>query len=109
MKPEINGIYLIQENYASSFDEDYYETLVPMVHTHTTCRMDDGTRYYFECPITNASTSVDSWSLKSNVFDDEQDFLVYSVGESLRLNKPMDDFFIDLVNKSKEEFPEKWI
>ena len=106
---EINKIYLIHNNFFSVFNKEYFEALTPMVHTHTTHRMDDGKRFYFECPLEHLHDSVDQWSIKSTVFEDEDDFLIFSVYEANRISNEMDDYFKGLVKKSKEKYPEKWI
>jgi len=106
---EINKIYLIQSGYFSIFNKEYFNSLQPMVHTHTTVRLDDGKRFYFHCPIEDTDSSADEWSIHNEVFEDEDEFLKYSVGEALRINVKMDSYFKDLVDKSKTKNPEKWI
>ena len=106
---KINNVYLIHSGYYPIFNKEYFEALIPMVHTHTTNRMDDGERFYFECPLVGRIESVDKWSLKSSVFEDEDAFLIFSAYESKRINNNMDDYFKNLVDKSKEKYPEKWI
>ncbi|RLC47951.1 MAG: hypothetical protein DRH57_03120 [Candidatus Cloacimonadota bacterium] len=106
---EINKIYLLQRGFFQTFNKDYFESIIPMVHTHTTHRMDDGERFYFMCPLDDIYESVDEWSISSNVFEDEDAFLKFSVYEASRINVQMDDYFKDLVEQSKLKYPEKWI
>jgi hypothetical protein len=106
---KINNVYLIQQGFYEIFNKEYYESLIPMVHTHTTLRMDDGERFYFHCPIEDIHTSVDEWSIHNEVFKDEVDFLKFSVRESSRLGIKIDKHFKKLILKSRENHPEKWI
>lgn len=106
---EINKIYLIQQGFFQVYDKEYFDSLIPIVHTHTTSKMDDGERFYFEDPLEGTTDSVDSWYIDSAVFEDEDVFLKFSVYEAARINVVMDDYFKNLVRCSKNNYPEKWI
>ena len=109
MDLEIGKIYLVHCGYFSMIGEEYYEALQSLVYTHTTNRMDDGLRYYFHNPITEYRESVDSWSLRNSVFTTDQQFLRYSLNESIRTNTPMNNFFKGKINESKSKEPELWL
>ncbi len=107
---EINKTYLVHNGYFPTFNKEYYEALIPMIYTHTTHRMDDGERFFFKNPLDDKMfVSIHKSSLKNDVFTDKNDFLKYSVYESNRISNKMDEYFLGLVEKSREEQPQKWI
>ena len=109
MDLETGKIYLLHCGYFPTWDTEYYDALVPLVFTHTTHRMDDGIRYYFEDPIGEYRESVDQWSLKDSVFTSTDKFLRFTVYESERVGQKLGDNIIKLIETSRENSPEEWV
>jgi len=106
---ENNKIYMIQNEHYEEWNLDYFESLKPLVFTHTTHRMDDGIRYYFEDPLTDYRDSVDQWSIKNYVFENTHQFLKYTVMEAKRITKPIGIDLQKIIDESKEDYPEEWV
>jgi len=102
-------IYLIQPENEYAFDKRYYDSLVPLVHSQITNRMDEGIVYYFEDPITYETERVDEFGVQESVFETETEFLKYIVYKSDIMKIEIDDFVQEKINNSQHKEPDKWI
>ena len=109
MKLIENKIYLIQNDYFEEYNEKYFRSLQSLVYTHSTHRMDDGVRHFFVNPIEDFHDSVANHSLSTSVFENEHQFLKYTLSEAERVDKVMDTFIQNKIKKSQETNPEEWI
>lgn len=111
---------LTDTSHSLCINKGHFEDLKYLVLSHTTHRMDDGKKWYFENPIEDHGyTIIDEWGIDQWTFKSQDEFLKYLTIHVENLNtdrdgvkKPLyyfDDFVKSKIKESQERSPQLWI